>query len=161
MPTAPRLLLETLAGGAGTFAGGILGGIAGLVASGGCAVVEGDCEIAAAFALSGIAVGSAAGTYIAGRLMKGRGGLVGTLLGSVVGTGTGLLLAMGSGGDGTLGAIGLLSLPSLGAVAGYELSGLDGPSSFSVTVTHEGPTLVPVMGPTPHGGVMGGLSGRF
>jgi hypothetical protein len=159
---APRVLLETLAGGAGSATGGLLGGIVGLVVSD-CAIVAGDCSAAALFALSGIVLGSAASTYLAGRLMNGRGGFLGTLIGSAVGTGAGLLLlASNAGGDGTVGLSALLALPAVGAVGGYELSGLmDDPARFSMTVTHEAPTLVPVIGTTPRGGFMGGLSGRF
>jgi hypothetical protein len=155
----PRIILETLAGGAGTFTGGVVGGIVGLVLSGDCGIVEGNCSTTAIFALSGMALGTAGSTYLAGRFMNARGGFLGTLIGAVLGAGAGALLASG---DETVGIIALLTLPAVGAMAGYELSGhLDDPARFSLTVTHESPALVPVIGTTPRGGFMGGLSGRF
>jgi hypothetical protein len=93
--------------------------------------------------------------------MKGRGGFLGTLAGAGAGTGAGLLLLLADGEDPTMGVLALLTLPGIGAMVGYELTGSREPPRFSLTVTHESPTLVPVIGPTPHGGFMGGLSGRF
>lgn len=165
-PTGVRILVGTLAGGAGTLTGGLVGGMVGIATSDNCGIIEGDCTFAGVFALSGMALGAATGTYIAGRLMKGGGSFFGTLLGSTLGTGAGLLMVVAGAdsGDGTLGLIGLLALPAVGAVTGYELSRvLESPTRFSLTVTHESSEVpvVPVIGTTPHGGFMGGLTGRF
>jgi hypothetical protein len=148
------MLLEALAGGTGTLLGGAAG-VAAAVALTSCDFIEGDCTTANALTLSGIALGAASGTYLAGRLMKGRGRFLGTLIGSSAGTGAGLLLLLADGDDPTMGVLALLLLPGLGAMAGYE----------STHASQEPPrsslTFIPVLGPTPRGGFLGGLSGRF
>lgn len=156
--TGPRIILETLSGGAGTFAGGLVGVLVG-IATTDCAILAGDCTSTAVMGLGGMTLGAAIGTYAAGSLMKGRGGFLSTLLGSVLGMGAGMLLVSADGGDG-VGIVGLLALPALGSMAGYELSRTqEDPSRFSLT----GPSVpvAPSFGTTPHGGFMGGLSGRF
>ena len=156
--TGPRIILETLSGGAGTFAGGLVGALSGILLTD-CAILEGDCTAAALMGLGGMALGAAVATYAAGSLMKGRGGFMSTLIGSILGTGAGLLLVSADNGDG-LGTVGLLALPAIGSMAGYELSrNLEDPAR--VTVTGPSLALTPGFGTTPHGGFMGGLSGRF
>jgi hypothetical protein len=158
MPAAPRILLETLSGGAGMVAGGLGGLVLGIVTTD-CALFESDCSAAVAFALSGMALGSALATWGAGSLMNGKGGFLSTLLGAVLGTGAGLI-AVSADQDGTLAPIALLSLPAVGAMAGFELSRhLEQPSRFSLTGGRV--PVAPTFGTTPHGGFMGGVSGRF
>ncbi|MFP2910639.1 hypothetical protein ACLESD_37480 [Pyxidicoccus sp. 3LFB2] len=158
MPTAPRILLETLSGGAGMFVGGVGGLVIGIVATE-CSPFESDCSEAVIFALSGMAAGSALATWGAGSLMKGQGGFLSTLLGATLGTGAGLI-AIAADPDGTLAPIALLTLPALGAMAGFELSRhLAPPSRFSLPGSQA--PVAPVFGPTPRGGFMGGVAGRF
>lgn len=159
MPTGPRILLETLAGGAGTFAGGLGGLVLGIIATD-CSLFETDCTAAAVMGLSGMALGTAFSTWGAGSLMRGRGGLFSTLLGAVLGTGAGLVLLAADTDE--LGGIGLLALPTVGAVMGYELSHHAdlGPSSH-FSLTQERMPVVPTFGTTQHGGFMGGVAGRF
>ena len=158
MPTAPRIILETLSGGAGTVAGGLLGVIVGIVTTD-CVLFEESCDGAAAMGLGGMALGTALTTYAAGSLMRGRGGFVGTLIGASLGTGAGLLMIT-SGGDDALGGLALLAFPAIGATMGYELSRDAEPASrFSLTGSPV--PVAPAFGTTRHGGFVGGLTGRF
>ncbi|WP_163997438.1 hypothetical protein [Pyxidicoccus caerfyrddinensis] len=159
IPAAPRILLETLSGGAGMMVGGLAGLVVGVVTTE-CSLFETDCTTAALFGLSGMALGATFATWGVGKAMRGRGGLLSTLIGALIGTGAGLF-ALSVDND-TLGPIGLLSLPAMGAVVGFELSGSTdpGPSShFSLTAGRL--PVTPAFGPTPHGGFMGGVTGRF
>ncbi|MCY1014673.1 hypothetical protein [Pyxidicoccus sp. MSG2] len=159
IPAAPRIVLETLSGGAGMLVGGLAGLVAGVVTTE-CSLFETDCTTAALFGLSGMALGATFSTWGVGKAMRGRGGFLGTLVGALLGTGAGLFAL--SVDDDTLGPIGLLSLPALGAVVGFELSGsMDpGPAShFSLTGGRV--PVTPAFGTTPHGGFMGGVVGRF
>jgi hypothetical protein len=159
VPTVPRILLETLSGGAGMAVGGIAGLVGGVVATE-CSFFETDCTAAVVFALSGMALGATLGTWGAGSLMRGKGGFWGTLLGALLGTGAGLV-ALSVDQD-ALGPIGLLSLPAIGAVTGYELSRHAGDSDVTRFSLEAGPApVVPSVGTTLHGGVVGGVTGRF
>jgi hypothetical protein len=159
IPTAPRIVLETLSGGAGMMVGGLAGLVAGVVATE-CSIFETDCTAAALFGLSGMALGATFATWGVGKAMRGRGGFLSTLIGALLGTGAGLV-AVASDQD-TLGPIGLLTLPAFGAVVGFELSGSTdpGPSSH-FSLTGDRLPLTPAFGTTPHGGFMGGVVGRF
>lgn len=157
---ANRLILETLSGGAGTVVGGLGGLVLGITATD-CDLLESDCTEAVIFVTSGIALGTALATWGAGSLMNGRGGFMGTLLGTLLGMGGGVL-AVAADRGGTLGAIALLSLPAIGAVTGFELSrhvGAETPTRFSLTGASV--PVAPTFGTTPHGGFMGGVAGRF
>lgn len=158
MPTAPRILLETLAGGAGMVVVGT-GGLALGVVTTECDLFETDCSAAAIMGLSGMALGSAIGTWASGSLMKGRGGFFSTLLGAILGTGSGILLLAVN--NDTLGPLGLLAMPTIGAVLGYELSGSASPPDSHFSLTGDRVPVMPAFGTTPHGGFMGGVSGRF
>lgn len=157
--TLPRIVLETLSGGAGMVAGG-LGGLVLGIGMTDCSIFESDCTAAAVFGLSGMAIGSALATWGAGSLMKGRGGFLSSLLGALLGTGAGLIMV--SVDDDALGPLGLISMPVVGAVAGYELSRLPnvGPSSH-FSLTEDRVPVIPAFGTTPRGGFMGGVAGRF
>jgi hypothetical protein len=159
IPAAPRIVLETLSGGAGMMVGGLAGLVAGVVATE-CSIFETDCTVAAAFGLSGMALGATFATWGVGSAMRGRGGFLSTLIGALLGTGAGLL-ALSADQD-VLGPVGLLSLPAIGAVVGFELSGSTdlGPSSHFSLMGGRVP-VTPSFGTTPHGGFMGGVAGRF
>ncbi|QSQ27212.1 hypothetical protein JY651_20855 [Pyxidicoccus parkwayensis] len=159
MPAVPRILLETVAGGAGMAVVGTGGFALGVVTTE-CDLFETDCSAAFIMGLSGMVLGSAIGTWSSGSLMKGRGGFFSTMLGAILGTGAGILMLAVE--DDTLGAIGLLGMPTVGAVLGYELSGSVGSSPDShFSLTKERAPVVPSFGTTPHGGFVGGISGRF
>jgi hypothetical protein len=53
-------------------------------------------------------------------------------------------------------------MPTFGAVVGFELSGSGDPAPDShFSLTGDRAPVVPSFGTTPHGGFMGGISGRF
>ncbi|MCP3140894.1 hypothetical protein [Pyxidicoccus xibeiensis] len=159
MPTLPRIVLETLAGGAGMVVGGLLGAFLGIATSD-CAILEGDCSSTGVLALAGMSLGATSATYATGTWMKGEGSLLGSFIGGALGTCAGLLIVGSNGPDEAAGAIALFSLPAIGAVAGYELGRFAQPDTgFSLT---EGRVrLMPAVSASPGGGVMGGLVGRF
>ncbi|MFP2924466.1 hypothetical protein ACLESO_04470 [Pyxidicoccus sp. 3LG] len=159
MPAAPRIVLETLAGGVGMIVGGLLGLIAG-IATTDCTLDEGDCSTAAVLGLGGMALGASGATYAAGSLMKGEGSLLGTFIGSALGTGAGLLVLMAEDNDETMGTIAMFSLPAIGAMAGYEM-GRSAQPSAGFSLRGGGVSVTPAIGSTPRGGFMGGLVGRF
>jgi hypothetical protein len=155
----PRVILELLAGGAGSLSGGILGVIAGVVISG-CNIFDDTCPGVAAAGLVGLALGPTLTTYTAGSLMKGRGSFLGTLIGAAVGTGTGLLLILSDNDGDTIGPLSLMAMPAIGATMGYELSRVF-PVSSSFSLTGPSVPVAPAFGTTRHGGFVGGLTGRF
>jgi hypothetical protein len=159
IPAAPRIVLETLSGGAGMMVGGLAGLVAGMVATE-CSIFETDCTAAAAFGLSGMALGATFATWGVGKALRGRGGFLSTLIGALLGTGAGLIAV--SADQDVLGPVGLLSLPAIGAMVGFELSGSTdlGPSSHFSLMGGRVP-VTPSFGTTPHGGFMGGVAGRF
>ncbi|NMO15068.1 acid shock protein [Pyxidicoccus fallax] len=163
VPAPTRVIVETLSGGAGMFVGGLAGLVLGVVTTE-CAISEGDCNSTVVMGLGGMTLGAAITTYAVGSLMKGRGGFFGTLLGALLGTGSGVVVAA-AGGDDTLGTAALFSLPALGAMAGYELSrSLElppVPSPPRLSRTDSRGLLAPTFGTTPRGGFMGGVAGRF
>ncbi len=159
VPAAPRILLETLSGGAGMVAGGLVGLVGGVLATE-CSLFETDCTAAALFALSGMTLGSALATWGAGILMNGRGGFFSTLVGALLGTGAGLVAI--SVDQDTLGPIGLLSLPAIGAMTGYELSQLgEVETTLSPALRKDRLPVTPAFGTTPRWGFMGGVAGSF
>ncbi len=130
---------------------------------------EGTEFVGAAYALTIVAVPTS--VYLAGELAGGNGNYWYTLLGSGLGTATGLLAAVavvaaGDDGDGTSTSFGVLALTALtlptivGSVLGYELS-QEGPSS-DAPKRAKGTTVVPSVGSTADGqGGMLSLSGTF
>lgn len=158
VPAVPRVVLELLAGGAGSVAGGLVGVIAGILLSD-CDIFESDCPEVVVSGLVGLALGPTLTTYAAGSLMKGRGGFLGTLIGAAAGTGAGLLLLFADNDD-TIGPFSLLAMPAIGATMGYELSKVF-PVSSSFSLTGPSIPVAPAFGTTRHGGFVGGLTGRF
>jgi len=156
----PRLLLGPVVGSAGTSGGAILGFILGAIVSG-CAPFDGDCD---PFALVVPAVGlgwimGSLSVYGTGSLLNGEGTLWPTMLGGAVGMATGLGLLAAA--DGELWYAVPLST-ALGALVAYELSNLLERSGTEPRQDgFAGLQLVPVVGRTPEGGILGGLVGRF
>ena len=161
----PRVGLEVLGGTAGGFVGGGAGFLAGALlgaATVGCGSYE--CLVSGAVGgIIGILLGLPSGTYLGARILGGRGTLSATMAGSILGWGAaGLGLAVTSSmdsGTSDVVAVGLLSLPVLGASVAYEISHADHlPQAPRPGAS--GPRVVPVAGFTASGPKLG-LAGRF
>jgi hypothetical protein len=161
----PRILAEAFGGVLGGVGMGIAGLLVGAEALGdtdcsggdGCAVLLVLITVPAAF------VGIPLGVQYAGESMGGRGDFLPALGGTLLGTGVGLILGLQSEGKGGL-AAGLIVGPILGSIVGYELSSAINERRAWVLGTassRSGARVVPVVGVTPRGGLLGGLSGSF
>ncbi|NTX08392.1 hypothetical protein [Myxococcus sp. CA040A] len=160
--TVPRVMIETVAGGLGMVGGGVLALLGGTLV-GDCAFIDEDCALPIVAGFAGMALGSAMGTYAAGSVMRGRGSLLATVVGGLAGTGAGALGFFANEGADAFGIITLLALPPIGAMLGYELSRSEPPavSRFSQTRSQGAPLPTFTFRVTPHGGLMGGVAGRF
>lgn len=164
-PTAPRLLLELVGGSVGASVGIIPGGL--LLFS---AVLCGDsCEggedsraiLGLGLGLAGLAGGAALGITGAGSLLHGEGEYWPTAGGAAVGTLIGSLLALGLASSANeLAIIPFIAGPVVGGMIGYELSHSNALARRQRNRALT-PTVMPVATVTPHGGVLGGLAGRF
>jgi hypothetical protein len=161
----PRLSLEVLGGTAGGFVAGgsgfLLGALLG-VATVGCGSYE--CIVAGFVGGAvGLLLGVPTGTYLGGRILRGRGTFSATMAGSLIGWGlTGLGLGILSGtqaGASDVATFALLSLPVVGASVAYEISHADHlPQAPRPSAS--GPRVVPVVGFTASGPRLG-LAGQF
>jgi hypothetical protein len=162
----PRIFAEAFGG----VLGGVGMGIAGLLA-GAEAIGSSDCSngevcfaLLALITIPATFVGIPLGVQYAGHGMGGQGDFLPTLGGTVLGTGVGVILGMQSEGKGGL-AVGLILGPILGSIVGYELSSaINGQRAYALgtaSSSHSGPRVLPVVGVTPRGGPLGGLSGSF
>jgi len=155
-----RFLANTAVGTAATLVGAAIG-VALLISLSDCSPFEGDCHeavIIAPIALSGGLFGTAA-VFGMGHVLNGRALWKPTLFGGAVGTGASLLLyAMGD-----KEALLIMPLPPvIGAAIAYELSNSEERSRLEPARTASGGLqLMPVVGRTPEGGILGGLVGRF
>ncbi len=160
----PRVLAEAFGGVLGGVGMGIVGLLLGASAlenvncsadhGGLCAATVLLVTVPAAF------VGIPLGVQMAAQSLGGRGEFLPALAGTLVGTGAGLIYGFSSTGTGPM-ITGLIVGPLLGAIVGYEISNAlvqNGPLSASA---HASPQVVPTVGATPGGGILGGLSGRF
>ncbi|MCP3164671.1 GlsB/YeaQ/YmgE family stress response membrane protein [Myxococcus qinghaiensis] len=160
----PRVAVELVGGAAGGIAGGAVGLVVGYLL-GAPTVGCDECQVVSLVGgLTGVVIGIPAGTWAGGRLMDGKGTLLATIGGSLVGWGGALLgsLILGANDDDKALAAILLLLPVAGATTGYELSHQ---SQRTVTpppqARHDsGVRLLPVAGMTEHGPRLG-LMGRF
>lgn len=161
----PRLSLEVLGGTAGGFVAGgsgfLLGALLG-VATVGCDSYE--CLVAGFVGGAlGLLLGVPAGTYLGGRILRGRGTFSATMAGSLIGWGAaGLGLGLISGteaGSSELATFALLSLPVVGASVAYEISHADHPAQ-APRPSASRPRVVPVAGFTASGARLG-LAGQF
>jgi hypothetical protein len=159
----PRIILGTLLGTAAATGGAVLGFLAGSSLTT-CDVFDDICNgseslVITAPTLLGAAAFSTLTVYGLGSLLKGRGTLFATLVGSAMGTGLGLVLM------GTAGYVGLALMPPLaaiGALIAYEISDSYWEPEPGQALSASSPfQMIPVLGVTPGGGVLGGLTGRF
>ncbi|MCE9672487.1 hypothetical protein LY474_32235 [Myxococcus stipitatus] len=167
MPQAARLAIETAAGSMGSTGAGFLGLIPGVLLADNCdGLVDDSCAEAWLTGGAGMAIGATLGVYFSGTIMKERGSFWSTLMGAIVGAGSGVLTfaAFDDTNDG-LAVLGLLALPPVGAVIGYELGLEPHPSELATMVPATGAAstvrLIPSVGSTRHGGIMGGIVGSF
>jgi len=178
--SAGRVMFELLGGAVGGAGGLLTGGLlAGLfaIAAGDCADAETACSITALVLLvPSLAVGPALGVYAFGKVLGGQGSFLGALYGVAAGAGMALLAGVVTN-SGPVLVVGLLSAPIIGAVVGYEIAhsrALErGPRPRSKPrddskgeygdeyASYGGFQWSPVVGTTVHGGLFGGLSGRF
>lgn len=158
----PRVLAEAFGGVLGGVGMGIVGLLAGASAlentdcSGGdgCAVLLILITVPAAF------VGIPLGVQTAGQSLGGQGDFIPALGGTVLGTGAGLIFGLRSEGTGGMVA-GLIVGPILGSIVGYELSHAIKQRRGYALSSQSGPRLLPMVGATPRGGLLGGLAGSF
>jgi hypothetical protein len=117
-----------------------------------------------AVVLASMSVGETLGVFLSGTLSGGQGQLLPTIGGAALGTGTGLLFAAANRrAESAPLLISALVAPTVGAILGYEVS-----AAFSSTDEPEPPLrpesslrLIPVMGSSPGGGLIGGVAGHF
>ncbi|QSQ23584.1 GlsB/YeaQ/YmgE family stress response membrane protein [Pyxidicoccus parkwayensis] len=158
----PRVAVELVGG----TAGGIVAGTVGLVAGYVLALPTVGCDDCRVVSLvggfAGVLIGIPAGTWTGGRVMGGRGTLLATTGGSLVGWGGALLgaLLLDSGDSDAL-SLALLVMPIVGATAGYELSQSSTPAAPPARLSRQSQVhVVPLAGMTEHGPRLG-LMGRF
>ncbi|MFP2912219.1 GlsB/YeaQ/YmgE family stress response membrane protein [Pyxidicoccus sp. 3LFB2] len=157
----PRVAMEVVGG----TAGGLLAGTVGMAAGYVLALPTVGCDDCRVVALvggfTGVLLGIPAGTWMGGRFMGGKGRLLATAGGSLVGWGGALLgsLLLSDAGDNDAVALALLVLPLAGASVGYELSN---PSENTVPAPRasERVQVLPMAGMTERGPRLG-LMGRF
>jgi hypothetical protein len=157
---AGRFLASVGVGTAATLVGAAVGVVL-LVSLTDCSPFEGDCSEAVTLApivLSGGLFGTSA-VFAIGHLTNGRGTMKETFFGGAMGTGASLLLYGLTDGEGIL----LMPLPPvIGAAIGYAVSNSAERSKLELARTASGGLqLMPVVGRTPEGGILGGLVGRF
>ncbi|QDE85490.1 hypothetical protein BHS07_30355 [Myxococcus xanthus] len=158
----PRVAVEFLAGAGGGIIAGSVGMLTGFIV-GASTVGCDECGIVAGVGgITGVVVGIPAGTWMGGKLMGGQGTFLATAGGSLVGWGGALIgsALLGIGDNEPGGAVFLLLLPVVGAVAGYELSS---PGEERPALTRKAPStfqVVPVAGMGERGPRLG-LAGSF
>ncbi len=159
----PRVMLEFLGGTVLGIAAGIPGAIL---------AIEGafceSCESLGAFfagvavSFAGLSLGSALGIKGMGSLLEGEGRFLTTLAGTSLGglAGLGLAMVIGWGTGSELWIVPILAGPVLGGIIAYESSH----SNFlreRYAPGASGMEVIPVVGVSPGGGLIGGLAGRF
>ena len=160
--SASRAMLEFLGGGVGGASVGFLGLLLGAAVF--SPLCDGE-ECIVPILLTGIVgatFGVPLGVYGAGTLLKGQGRFWAAFLGTLVGGGLGLTVALLTESEDVSPAIALSAGPIIGAIVGYELSHA-GQSSAAPRPQQSGVGLMvfPSLGLTLKGGIVGGLSGRF
>lgn len=158
----PRIVLGTLLGSVASTGGAIVGAFASYGFSD-CASHEGSCDEVGAIVppLLGAWSFSSLTVYGIGRWMSGQGRLLPTLLGGAVGTGVGAALWTRISGPDALSWLGLVA-PAIGALVGFELAhAFWEPEPGQALNARTGLQVVPVLGVSGMGSVMGGLTGCF
>lgn len=162
----PRIVAEVFGG----VLGGVGMGIVGLLV--GVSALEdvscGSGEVCAAtiliITLPAVFVGIPLGVQYAAESLGGRGEFLPSLAGTLLGTWAGVLYGLSQDGGGYL-AVGLSVGPLLGAVIGYEIShAMNTSRSYQARAggaSAHGVQVAPLIGATPRGGFLGGLSASF
>lgn len=163
----PRVVAEVFGGVLGGVGMGLVGFLAGLSALEDVSCSSGEVCLATLLVITvpAVFVGIPLGVEYAGESVGGQGDFLPSLAGTLVGTGAGALFGLSQDGGGYL-AVGLIVGPVLGAVIGYEIShALNvGRSSYQARAggsVAQGLRVAPLIGATPRGGFLGGLSGSF
>jgi hypothetical protein len=157
---APRFLLNSVVGSAATIGGAAVGGAL-LIIFSDCSPFEGLCseELTLAPMILGGWAASSVSVYGMGNWLNGRGNLMPTMIGGAVGTGVSILIYVTSRGEAIYA---MMPLPAIGAAIGYELSNAHERAQLEqARPVGVGLQLMPVVGRTPEGGILGGLVGRF
>jgi hypothetical protein len=171
---AARVTLEAVGGAAGELAGLIAAFPLAISTHGSVICVlgddNGDCEAdrrqrGFLVMMLTISVGETLGVYGAGTLAGGKGQLLPTIGGALLGTGAALGVYRAAFNDNFFPGMVVSSvLPPLGAILGYELShALSGYGYWTLESPRSGSSvrLVPIMGRSSEGSLMGGLAGQF
>lgn len=168
------MALETVGGAAGELAGLIAAFPLSIPANASVICVfgddNGDCDPEPrkrGFLLTMLTVSASEtlAVYGAGRLAGGKGQLLPTIGGAALGTGAALAMYRTSFDSNFMpGMVASVVLPPLGAILGYELShAFSGDDYLTLESSRSGSSLrlVPVMGRSSEGSLMGGMAGQF
>lgn len=127
---------------------------------GSCGEDEGLCQLAAiVYTYPFVALSLPLGVWTVGKLLGGQGRFLPTLGGMAVGLVAALPSLFVASDSLLVLEASFVLLPLAGSIIGYELS-RPGPSRLSEHAS-TGSGLVPVLGFTPNGGVLGGFAARF
>jgi hypothetical protein len=158
-----RATFEFLGGGLGGASVGFVSLLLGVVVFSPICDSEGCIAPILLTGIVGATFGVPLGVYGAGKLLDGKGGYWPAFLGTLVGGGLGLTVALLSQSDDVAAGVAVTAGPVLGAIVGYELShaSAQSPAALLPQQSGEGLLVIPTLGLTPRGGIVGGLSGRF
>lgn len=156
-----HLVIGTLLGTVGLLGGAFVGYGLG----GNCDFLESsiDCDTGDAFlVIGGLTLGATLPVYGLGHLFDGRGSLLATLAGAMVGSAMSTLISVAN----IVGVFSYLLFPTVGAFTGFLLShngAVSGevPAWQRFASQRAAPGVQVAFGPTRGGGFMGGLSGSF
>jgi hypothetical protein len=166
LPTPARISLEVMGGAAGGALSGVLALLAAKAVLGNCGDNPGCIITGIGTTAVAIVLGAPLGVTVVGQLAGGRGSYWPSLLGMAVGSGTGIVLAAALNRTSeVLRYASLVVFPLIGAVVGYELwHAYRTPDRVRLTrgdAAGSSLPLIPWVGFTPAGGVLGGLAARF
>jgi hypothetical protein len=160
----PRLVAEAFGGVLGGVGMGLVGLLAGVSALEDVSCSSGEVCAATILIITvpAVFVGIPLGVQYAAQGLGGRGEFLPSLAGTLLGTGAGALFGLSQDGPGPM-AVGLIVGPVLGAIVGYEISHILNVShAYGLrSASSPGLRVAPLIGATPRGGFVGGLSGSF
>jgi hypothetical protein len=162
----PRISLEFLGGGVLGFLASVPGAyiVAGVAYCSSCDDTLSFGLLGLALGSAGMSLGSALGIRGIGGLLSGEGRFLPTLLGTTLGTVAGLVAGLALGAIKDVGAniwfIPVFTFPTIGGIIAYEMTHASALEQ-RLPETSSGMSVVPVIGVSPRGGVVGGLAGVF